>query len=78
MAGPPLRRIDFSLFKTIPIAEGTRLEFRAECFNLANTPNFAVPTAASFTNFINTSTFGRITGTLGNPRELQFALKLYF
>ncbi|MBV9610917.1 MAG: TonB-dependent receptor, partial [Acidobacteriaceae bacterium] len=75
VAGPPLRNIDFSLFKAIPMTESTRLEFRAECFNLANTPNFAVP---SFTSFINTSTFGKITGTVGNPREIQFALKLYF
>ena len=77
VAGPPLRNIDFSLFKTIPITESKRLEFRAECFNLANTPNFANPTS-TFTNFINTATFGKITSTVGNPREVQFALKLYF
>lgn len=75
VAGPPLRNFDFSLFKTIPITETKRLEFRAECFNLANTPTFANP---SFTNFINTSTFGKITSTVGNPREVQFGLKFYF
>lgn len=56
-------------------SENTHFELRAEFFNFTNTPHFAVP---SFTNFINTSTFGRITATVGNPREFQFALKFYF
>ena len=74
-AGPPLRNLDFSVFKNIRTTENTHFEFRAEFFNFTNTAHFAIP---SFTNFINTSTFGRITGTVGNPREIQFALKFYF
>ena len=41
--GPHLRRGDLSLFKTIPIHEGTQLELRAECINISNTPNFDRP-----------------------------------
>lgn len=76
--GPPFRRLDFSLFKSFPISESKRFEFRAESFNLTNTPAFAQP---SSTNFVNTSTFGRITATRDAPndaRQLQFALKFYF
>ena len=43
--GPHLRRGDLSLFKTIPVREGPKLEVRAECFNFTNTPNFALPSA---------------------------------
>lgn len=75
VAGPAFRNLDFSLFKNIRVTENTHFEFRAEFFNLTNTPHFAVP---SFVNYINTTTFGRITGTVGNPREIQFALKFYF
>jgi len=75
VSGPAFRNLDFSLFKNIRLSEDTHFEFRAEFFNLTNSPHFAIP---SFTNFINTNTFGRITGSVGNPREIQFALKLYF
>ncbi len=43
--GPHLRRGDLSLFKTISVREGLKLELRAECFNFTNTPNFALPSA---------------------------------
>jgi hypothetical protein len=78
--GPPFRRLDFSLFKSFPIGESRRFEFRAESFNLTNHPAFAQPTSGNL-NFVNTSTFGRISATRDAPndaRELQFALKFYF
>lgn len=75
VAGPPLRNLDFSLFKNFRTSENTQLQFRAEAFNLSNTPSFDTP---SFTNFSDTKNFGKITSTIGNPRELQFALKFLF
>jgi hypothetical protein len=80
VSGPPFRRLDFSLFKSFPITESKRFEFRAESFNLTNHPNFAQPASGNL-NFLNTTTFGRITATRDAPndaRELQFALKFYF
>ena len=73
--GPPQRSLDFSLAKDFPIRETMRLQFRAEAFNLTNTPNFAEPN----TNFGSPS-FGEITSTApgSNPRLLQFALRLSF
>jgi hypothetical protein len=76
--GPAYRRLDFSLFKSFPISESKRFEFRAESFNLSNTPNFSQPSSL---NYLNTVNFGQITSTRDNPndaRELQFALKFYW
>ena len=76
--GPPYRKMDFSIFKNFAVTERYRLEFRAESFNLTNTPAFANP---SQTNFLDTNNFGRITSTRNNPndaRQVQLALKLYF
>ncbi len=76
--GPAYHRLDFSLFKSFSISESRRFEFRAESFNLSNTPNFALPADL---NYVNTVTFGQITTTRDNPsdaRELQFALKFYW
>jgi len=73
--GPAFRHVDLSLFKTFPLAERLKLEFRAECFNLSNTANFAGPNAA-----IGGANYAQITAMSTNytPREFQFALKLTF
>jgi hypothetical protein len=75
--GPGFHRLDFSLFKNFQTSEGTRLEFRAELFNLTNHPNFSLPGDRTFSD----ANFARITSTRDNPndpREIQFALKFYF
>jgi len=75
---PGFHRLDWSLFKQFKTSERTHLEFRAEFFNLTNHPNFANP---SQTNYKDTAHFGKITATSdspNDPRQIQFALKLYF
>jgi hypothetical protein len=48
--GPPQRRLDFSLFKEFPVREQIRMQFRAEVFNMFNSPNFGNPnTSITFT-----------------------------
>jgi Carboxypeptidase regulatory-like domain/TonB-dependent Receptor Plug Domain/TonB dependent receptor len=74
--GPGLTNLDASLFKEFSIHEQVRLQFRAEAFNLSNTAQFKNP--SSQLNFTNTTKFSQITALVGNPRLLQFALKLYF
>jgi len=67
--------MDASLFKTFPIGDRYRLQFRAEAFNLTNTPTFDTPGLT-----IGSATFGVVTATafLPRPREFQFALRLDF
>jgi hypothetical protein len=73
--GPHYRTFNLSVFKTFPIRENVKLQFRTEAFNLTNTPSFANPDGG-----LGDGTFGEFTSTrLGTtPRELQFALKLLF
>jgi hypothetical protein len=74
--GPGLRDLDMSLFKEIPLHESTKLEFRAEAFDLPNWTSFANPSANL--NFLNPVGFSQITSSRNNPRILQLALKLFY
>ena len=79
--GPHFNNIDASLFKSFSIEPVGRLEFRAEAFNLTNTPQFGQPgNTAGFasTGPGNPNQFSAITYLRNNTRLLQFALKLYF
>ena len=86
--GPGFHRADISFFKDLPINERFRLQFRAEFFNIANHPNFNAPNfggngvvAISNSGNYNSSTFGEIGSTRDapyDPRQIQFALKLYY
>jgi hypothetical protein len=62
------------LFKTFPIAELLRIQFRAEAFNFLNKPNLGVPAS----DVTSSSGFGTITSLATNPRELQLGLRLEF
>jgi hypothetical protein len=86
--GPSYHRFDFSAFKSIPINERFRAEFRGEFFNIINHPNFNAPgfggngvvSIANSTNFNNTN-FGASGSTRdapNAPRQIQFSLKLYY
>lgn len=41
--GPDTRRADLSLFKSFDLPNKFLLQFRAECYNISNTPNFSNP-----------------------------------
>jgi hypothetical protein len=73
LRGPGLFNVDASIFKDFLLRERYHLEFRAEAFNIENRSNFNNPNATVSSSV----TFGRITAA-GNPRVLQFALKLFF
>jgi hypothetical protein len=70
--GPAYGDLDVSLVRTFTLTGRTRLQFRAEAFNVTNHVNFGLPVAD-----INSANFGRILSA-GSPRLLQFALKLMF
>ena len=75
LVGPGLKTFDLSLQKTfmMPYREGHELLFRTEFFNAFNTPQFSAPGAS-----LGTGTFGRITGTAADNRQIQFGLRYAF
>jgi hypothetical protein len=77
--GPDFRHVDLSVFKDFPVTERIKLQFRAESFNISNTPNFYIGNGSSGASFGNPA-FGAISQTDPNytPREYQFALKAHF
>ena len=88
IAGPTFKRLDFSVFKDMRLSERFTLQFRAEFFNIFNHPNFNAPgfggngvvAVSGATNFTS-SNFGEIGSTRDapyDPRQIQFALKLYY
>jgi hypothetical protein len=73
---PGTRNLDLSLFKRFPIKERYAVTYRAEFFNLANTPQFD-PLQMSLVQ--GGGGFGRVTGTIsGSQRHVQFALRFEF
>ncbi len=74
--GPGLEDADLSIFKDFAFTERFRLQLRTEFFNALNHPNFGNPSASVATSAIGS--FGKVTSTVTDPREIQFALKLYF
>jgi len=58
---------------TVTVTEGSRLQFRAEAFNVTNAASFNAPNAQ-----IDTLTAGRVASTASLPRQIQFALKYNF
>jgi hypothetical protein len=77
--GPNFRHVDLSVFKDFSVTERLKVQFRAESFNISNTPNFYIGNGSSGASFGNPA-FGAISQTDPNytPREYQFALKAHF
>src|SRR5579884_1230492 len=76
LRGPGSKNLDFSLLKDFRLTEGKRLEFRAEAFNLTNTPTFTLPSATSPELTVGNSAFGKLIGSQTVGRQVQFGLKL--
>jgi hypothetical protein len=71
--GPGIINIDASLTKRFSVGATRNLEFRAEVFNVANHPIFGFPD----TN-LRSSTYGRLTSTRIDSRQIQLALRFTF
>jgi hypothetical protein len=70
--------LDFSVFRNFAIHERFNLQFRAEAFNLTNTPAFFLPSANSPALTIGNASFGKLNSSASTGRQIQFGLKLYF
>jgi len=68
--GPAYGSLDASLDKSFAIGENTKIQFRAEAFNVTNHVNLIPPVFD-----MNSPAFGQITEAQA-PRVFQFALKL--
>jgi len=80
LIGPGIFRLDASLLKNFHFTEATYLQFRFEAFNAPNHPNWGNPNTNIFDDprYNGNGNFGRITGTRGDMRQLQLALKFVF
>ncbi len=71
---PSYTNIDLVLAKRFKVGGQRAFEFRAEAFNLTNTPSFGPP--ARDINAPNT--FGTITSTVSTARTVELVLKFFF
>lgn len=89
VAGPGFGRLDLALFKDFKVTDRFRLQFRSEFFNILNHPNFNAPGAGGGNGAavipgsldFKSPNFGQIGSTRdapNDPRQIQFALKLYY
>ena len=74
-----MHNADLNFYKSFVPKEGTRIEVRAEIFNLANHPRFAQPGSAVGDPFFGTITSDSVNGTvLQPPRTFQFGVRFEF
>lgn len=65
---------DLAVLKNFVFRERFRTQFRAEFFNITNTPQFGWPNTT-----VGSTTFGQVTATTNvPPRNVQFGLKVEF
>jgi hypothetical protein len=74
LRGPGSKSMNMSIFRTISLPSERRLELRVEAFNLFNWVNYGFPGAS----VSNPNSFGIISSSRGDPREVQLAVKFYF
>jgi hypothetical protein len=74
-SGPGLDNYDMALLKSTTITESTKLQFRAEAFNVFNHAQFKNPDG--LVNDTNQGGFGYVTSA-NDPRIMQVALKFLF
>ncbi len=90
LTGPAFADWDFSLLKDTALTERTRLQFRAEFFNVVNHTNLQLPnevvysagptqgTTASQNTVAALGSPGVISATANTSRQIQLGLKLLF
>lgn len=65
------RNWDLSVFKQFLITERIITQFRAEAFNVFNTPRFGNPNLS-----VTSPSFGQVTSQANSPRQIQFGVKV--
>jgi hypothetical protein len=82
LRGPGLVNVDLSMFRTFAFSERWQLQFRAESFNMTNTPHFANPSgnasAGGFMVINSTLGSGQEFNVEGQARGFRLGLRLSF
>ena len=85
LRGPGLVNPNLGVFRSFPLVERFRMEFRAESFNATNTPHFGNPgTNVSNVRYNADGSirslggFATITSAAADERQYRFALRLSF
>jgi hypothetical protein len=73
LRGDGLVQLDMSLIKNFKVTESKSFQFRAQVFNVTNTPTFGSPGGTW-----NLATGGQVTSTRNQPRLFEFGLKFNF
>jgi outer membrane receptor protein involved in Fe transport len=75
--GPGSATVDMMVSRSLRFGDSRSVQLRFEVFNLLNRANFALPTAAIFNPDGSYRTdAGRITSTVGTPRQMQLGAKI--
>jgi hypothetical protein len=80
LRGPALHNVDFGVERKFPVRERFELKFRAEMFNLGNTPHHNIPNSTN--SSISNSTFLQATDIVNTGRDgveqrtMRFSLRL--
>jgi hypothetical protein len=85
LRGPGFVNVDAGLFRRFRVTEKTQLEFRAEGFNITNTPHFSSPSANASNMSLNpdgslksSGSFMAILSAQQDQRSFRFGLRLSF
>jgi len=70
---PSYKGFDLAASKGFAITEGSKLDFRADIFNILNTTSLGAPNAN-----ISSATWGQINDTNSTERQIQLALRYTF
>ncbi len=70
-----MSQLDMGFSKQIRVGARRQLEFRAEAFNVTNTPAFNQPGSL---NFLDARNFASISSMRNSPRQMQMGIKLYW
>jgi len=79
ISGPGFERVDMTVTKNFHTFERQYLQFRADAFNLFNTPSWGTPSQTGTSSLGGLITGNRSLGSYTpDPRFFQLALKYYF
>jgi len=73
MRAPGVVNMDLGVFRTFPLGEQFRLQFKAEAFNAANTPHFSGPGSN-----VNSANFAQVTGAEQDQRQFRLGMRLHW